>query len=199
MMRGISFSAGEEHLIWFPSTKPFISARSSKVQLTPAESSGTLWASRTNCRHKRDVLKYAVQLSFNNRIVFFLRNKRFHYKKCMKVISSSITVLNQSKNNESKLYMNITKHLTMNKNVGSIVQLWPEFAHVIVIMQHWNLHICEHLGSAFEQKTVFEHDHNTILLMRGTVARSVQINDPSAGQSVARGATGGSLSGRLID
>ena len=54
----------------------------------------------------------------------------------MKVISSSITVLNQSKNNESKLYMNITKHLTMIKNVGSIVQLWPEFAHVIVIMQH---------------------------------------------------------------
>lgn len=49
IMRGISFSAGEEHLIRFPSTKPFISAKSSKVQLTPAESSGTLWASNTNC------------------------------------------------------------------------------------------------------------------------------------------------------
>lgn len=50
IIRGISFSAGEEHFIRFPSTKPFISARFSNVQLTPAESSGTLWASNTNCR-----------------------------------------------------------------------------------------------------------------------------------------------------
>ena len=49
MMRGTSFSAGEKHLMRFPSTSPSISARFSKVQLTPAESSGTLWASRTNC------------------------------------------------------------------------------------------------------------------------------------------------------
>lgn len=57
MIRGISFSAGEEHLIRFPSTKPFISARSSKVQLTPAESSGTLWASNTNWLKKTKTKK----------------------------------------------------------------------------------------------------------------------------------------------
>lgn len=53
IMRGISFSAGEKHLIRFPSTRPFISATSSKVQLTPAESSGTLWASNTNFREQK--------------------------------------------------------------------------------------------------------------------------------------------------
>lgn len=54
-MRGISFSAGEEHLIRFPSTKPLISVRSSKVQFTPAESSGTFWASNTNCTKMKNV------------------------------------------------------------------------------------------------------------------------------------------------
>lgn len=66
IMRGISFSAGDEHLIRFPSTKPFISARSSKVQLTPAESSGTLWASNTNCKRKteKEAMLTSVKILF---------------------------------------------------------------------------------------------------------------------------------------
>lgn len=42
MIWGTSLAAGEMHWIWLPTTKPSISERSSKVQLTPAESSGTL-------------------------------------------------------------------------------------------------------------------------------------------------------------
>ena len=67
MMRGISFSAGEEHLIRFPSTRPFISARSSKVQLTPAESSGTLWASSTNCKRWKRRKESVSGIMFNCR------------------------------------------------------------------------------------------------------------------------------------
>lgn len=42
MIWGTSLAAGEMHWIWLPTTNPSISERSSKVQLTPADSSGTL-------------------------------------------------------------------------------------------------------------------------------------------------------------
>ena len=65
MMRGTSFSVGELHLMRFPSTRPSISARSSKVQFTPADSSGTLWASNTSWgeeNRKRGLTK--VEITF---------------------------------------------------------------------------------------------------------------------------------------
>lgn len=82
MIRGISFSAGEEHLIRFPSTKPFISARSSKVQLTPAESSGTLWASNTSWKKPKRQTPAPIRTNMNttsaaNTFQFFKDKVRF--------------------------------------------------------------------------------------------------------------------------
>lgn len=77
IMRGISFSAGEEHLIRFPSTKPFISARSSKVQLTPAESSGTLWASRTNCKREKKRNKDYFRNHYQVMGLYTLKSNRY--------------------------------------------------------------------------------------------------------------------------
>lgn len=192
-MRGISFSAGEEHLIRFPSTKPFISARSSKVQLTPAESSGTLWASNTNCIEgkgenmfqspvHRTEIRYTINHNEMRSWKWWVDSK----KKCRKDLIQ-FHIYNRTENTLK----------IIDKFAILLLQLWSKIKQLSSVPNTTALKHLWTLPIGFGANMFLKYDSNTILLMRSTAAASAQSKDPSAGRSVARGATGGLLNKRF--